>query len=191
MGTFAQVTVLVVIVSVVVLALVWLVATYNRLVRLRNKREEAWSGIDVQLQRRAELVPNLVATVRGYADHEEQVLAEVTEARASMVEASGPRASGTADDRLEAALGRLFAVAEAYPELRAAENFLALQRELVELEEEISFARRYHNATVEDLNTRIQTFPTLLVARPLGFRPAEYFKAEGDARTRPDVELGR
>jgi LemA protein len=161
--------------------------TYNGLVRLRNKAEEAWSGIDVQLQRRADLVPNLVETVRGYAGHEEGVLTAVTEARASMMNARGPAEAGRADNMLEQALGRLFAVAENYPDLKASTNFLELQRELATLEEDISFARRYYNATVEDLNTRIQTIPTVLIARPMGFSEKEYFKAEGEARAVPDV----
>lgn len=176
--------------AVGLLVVVWVVATYNRLVGLRNKREEAWSGIDVQLQRRADLVPPLVATVRGYASHEEGVLTSVTEARARILDATGPRDAGEADDALEAGLRQLFAVAEGYPELRASDNYLELQRELVTLEEDIAFARRYHNATVEDLNTRIQTFPTLLIARPLGFEPAEYFKADAADRAVPSVGSG-
>ncbi|HEX9767018.1 MAG TPA: LemA family protein [Nitriliruptorales bacterium] len=167
-----------------------LIATYNRLVGRRNKVQEAWSGIDVQLQRRADLVPMLVDTVRGYQVHERDLLLEVTEARAAVVAAQGPRASGQADDALEASLGRLFAVAESYPDLKASENFLALQRELSELEEQISFARRYFNALVQELNTDIQRFPTVLVAGPLGFRPAEYFKAGPDAADAPTLGLG-
>ena len=170
-----------------VVVLVWVVVTYNRLVRLRNKSEEAWSGIDVQLQRRADLVPNLVETVRGYAGHEEGVLTAVTEARSRLAAATGPREAGAADDQLEGALGRLFAVAEGYPELRASENYLRLQRELAALEEDISFARRYYNATVEDLSTAIQSFPAVVIARPLGFREREYFKAGPDAVEVPSV----
>jgi LemA protein len=168
---------------------VFLVATYNRLVGRRNKVQEAWSGIDVQLQRRADLVPMLVDTVKGYQVHEQDLLRDVTEARAAMVAAQGPGAAGRADDALESVLGRLFAVVEGYPDLKASENFLALQRELAELEEEISFARRYFNALVQELNTDIQRFPTVLVARPLGFQPAEYFKAGPDAAAVPHVGL--
>jgi LemA protein len=174
--------------GVLVLALlVWVAVTYNGLVRLRNRTEDAWSGIDVQLQRRADLVPQLVTTVQGYAAHEEGVLTGVTEARARILSAAGPAVAGAADDALESALGSLFAVAEGYPELRASENYLALQRELAVLEEEISFARRYHNATVEQLNTRIETFPSLLVAQPFGFRRREYFKADAADRVVPQV----
>lgn len=168
----------------------WVVVTYNRLVGRRNKVEEAWSGIDVQLQRRADLVPALVDTVQGYQVHERELLREVTDARASVVAARGPRAAGQADELLEAALGRLFAVVEGYPDLKASESFLGLQRELVELEEDISFARRYHNALVQELNTDIQRLPTALIAGPLGFEPAEYFKAGPEARTAPQLELG-
>jgi len=170
-------------------SLVWLAVTYNRLVAGRNKTQEAWSGIDVQLTRRADLVPQLVETVKGYQLHERQVLAAVTEARSRVVAAQGPRESGSADDALEGALQQLFAVAEAYPDLKASDNFLALQRDLVTLEEDISFARRYYNALVERLNTAIQRFPTLLVAGPLGFRTAEYFKADADAGQAPTAEL--
>lgn len=176
-------------VAVVVLLVGWVVRAYNRLVRLRNRVEEAWSGIDVQLQRRADVVPNLVEVVRGYAGHERQALERVVEARNAIRQARGPRDAGRADDALEGALRQLFAVAEAYPDLKASTNFLQLQRELVQLEEDISFARRYHNAVVEDLNTAIQTVPTVLVARPLGFSEREYFKAGPDERVAPDVEL--
>lgn len=177
--------------AVLVAVVVWVVVTYNRLVRVRNKCEEAWSGIDVQLQRRADLVPNLVETVKGYAGHEREALEAVVEARNAMAAASGPRAAGQADEALEGALRQLFAVAEAYPDLKASDNFLALQRELAALEEEISFSRRYYNAVVEDLNTAIQTFPSVLIARPMGFAEREYFKADEGARAVPDVEMGR
>ncbi len=176
--------------GVLVVIAAWVVVTYNRLVALRNRLREAWSGIDVQLQRRADLVPNLVETVEGYQVHEASTLQQVTEARAEIVAAEGPRESGRADDRLEGALRSLFAVAEDYPELRASDNFLALQQELTALEEEIAFARRYYNALVEDLNTAIQRFPALLIAGPLGFRAAEFFKAEDEDRAVPAAGFG-
>ena len=176
-------------IAVVVGLAVWVVVTYNRLVGLRNRCEEAWSGIDVQLQRRADVVPNLVETVKGYAGHERETLERVVEARNEVVRAGGPAEAGRADDELEGALRQLFAVAEAYPDLKASTNFLQLQRELADLEEDISFARRYHNAVVEDLNTGIQTFPSVLVARPFEFREREYFKAGPGDRQVPDVEL--
>ena len=179
----------IVVVVVLVLVAVWVVVAYNRLVRLRNRCEEAWSGIDVQLQRRADLVPPLVETVKGYAGHERETLEQVTAARNAVASAAGPRQAGQADDALEGALRQLFAVAEAYPDLKASTNFLELQRELTRLEEDISFARRYHNAVVEDLNTGIQTFPTMLVARPFGFSEREYFKAEDDDRAAPTIAM--
>ena len=175
---------IVVVVVVVVLGL-YAVLTYNRLVRRRNEVQEGWAGIDVQLQRRADLVPNLVETVKGYAAHESGVLTEVTQARAGLMQAQGPAEAGAADNMLEQALGKLFAVAEAYPDLKASDNFRSLQAELSGLEEEISFARRYYNALVEKLNTSIQTFPNVLLAGPMGFKPAEFFKAGEAARTVP------
>ena len=178
--------------AAVALALaVWLIATYNRLVGLRNRVREAWSGIDVQLTRRAELVPNLVDTVEAYRIHERATLEAVTAARTRIVQAPGPAEAGRADDALEGALQRLFAVAEAYPDLKASDSFLALQDELTTLEEDISFARRYYNAVVKQLNTTVQRIPTVLVAGPLGFAAAEYFKAEADARVAPRTEFGR
>jgi LemA protein len=177
--------------ALLVVLVVWLIVTYNRLVRVRNTSEEAWSGIDVQLQRRADLVPNLVETVKGYAGHERETLDRVVQARNAVAAASGPRAAGEADDQLEGALRQLFAVAEAYPDLKASTNFLQLQQDLVSLEEEISFARRYYNAVTRDLNTAIESFPTVLVARPLGFGEREYFKAGADDRAVPSVDLDR
>ena len=153
---------------------------YNRLVRLRNEVKTGWANIDVQLQRRGDLIPNLVETVRGYAAHERGVFEEVTKARAALRQAATPVAAGEANDMLTAALGRLFAVAEAYPELRASENFLRLQDELTDTEDKISAARRYYNSTVMHYNTGIQSLPWVLVARPLGFRAKEFFSAEGD-----------
>ena len=176
--------------AVVAVLGVWIALTYNRLVKRRNEVQEGWAGIDVQLQRRADVVPNLVQTVKGYASHEEGVLTEVTQARAGLVNAKGPAEAGAADNMLEQALGKLFAVAEAYPDLKASDNFQQLQAELSRIEEEISLARRYYNALVENLNTSIQTFPNVLVAGPLGFKPAEFFKAGDAARTVPTVDFG-
>ena len=143
---------------------------YNRLVRLRNEADTGWANIDVQLQRRTDLIPNLVEAVRGYAAHERGVFEEVTKARAALQQASTPGAAGDANDVLTAALGRLFAVAEAYPDLKASENFLRLQEDLTDTEDKISAARRYYNSTVMHFNTAIQSIPWVLVARPLGFR---------------------
>ena len=164
------------------LALLVLLAVvgYNRLVRLRNEVGTGWANIDVQLQRRADLIPNLVETVRAYAAHERGVFEQVTRARAELQRAATPGSAAAANDGLTAALGRLFAVAEAYPELRASENFLQLQEDLTDTEDKISAARRYYNATVMRFNTAVQSIPWLLLARPLGFREREFFSAEGD-----------
>jgi LemA protein len=153
---------------------------FNRLVRLRNEADTGWSNIDVQLQRRGDLIPNLVEAVRGYATHERGVFDEVTKARAAVQHADSPGAAGAANDVLGSALGRLFAVAEAYPELKASDNFLRLQEDLTDTEDKISAARRYYNSTVMHFNSAIQSVPWVLVARPLGFRAKEFFSADGD-----------
>jgi LemA protein len=166
--------------GVLVLLAVLFVLGYNRLVRLRNEVDTGWSNIDVQLQRRADLIPNLVETVRAYAAHERAVFDEVTRARAALQQAGTPGSAAEANEGLTAALGRLFAVAEAYPELKASENFLELQEDLTDTEDKIAAARRYYNATVNRYNTGIQSIPWVLVARPLGFHEREFFSAEGD-----------
>jgi LemA protein len=163
---------------------------YNRLVRLRNEVGTGWANIDVQLQRRADLIPNLVEAVRGYAAHERGVFEEVTRARAALQQAGTPGSAAAANEGLTAALGRLFAVAEAYPELRASENFLKLQDDLTDTEDKISAARRYYNSTVMHFNTAVQSLPWLLVARPLGFREREFFSAAGDTAP-PQVSFAR
>ena len=169
-----------IVLGLVVLLLIFAALGYNRLVRLRNEATTGWSNIDVQLQRRTDLIPNLVEAVRGYAAHERGVFEEVTKARAALQQAATPAAAGQANDVLTGALGRLFAVAEAYPELRASENFLRLQDELTDTEDKISAARRYYNSTVMHYNNGIQSLPWVVVARPLGFREKEFFSAEGD-----------
>jgi LemA protein len=169
-----------IVIGLVVLLGVALVFGYNRLVRLRNEADTGWANIDVQLQRRADLIPNLVEAVRGYAAHERGVFDEVTRARAALQQAGSPGAAAEAYEGLTAALGRLFAVAEAYPDLRASENFLQLQDDLTDTEDKISAARRYYNATVMHFNTAIQSIPWLLFAKPFGFRAKEFFSAEGD-----------
>jgi len=176
-------------IGVVVVLVVLLVLGYNRLVRLRQEANTGWSNIDVQLERRADLIPNLVETVKGYAAHERGVFERVTEARAALQRAGSPRAAAEADDQLTAALGRLFAVAEAYPELKASENFLRLQEDLTDTEDKISAARRYYNATVMRYNSAIQSVPAVIYARSLGFREREFFSADEDARDVPEVQL--
>jgi LemA protein len=177
-----------ILVGVLALLLVFAVFGYNRLVRLRNEADTGWANIDVQLQRRTDLIPNLVETVRGYAAHERAVFEQVTKARAALQQAQTPGDAGEANDILTVALGRLFAVAEAYPELKASENFLRLQEDLTDTEDKISAARRYYNSTVMHYNTGIQSIPWVLVARPLGFGAKEFFSAEGDTGV-PQVSL--
>jgi LemA protein len=169
---------------------VLVIVAYNRLVRSRNRVGEAWSGIDVQLKRRASLIPNLVETVRGYAAHEARVFEEVARARSGLVEGAGAAAAAGASQALTQALGRLVALAERYPELRASERFGELHTELADTEEKIAFARHFYNRNVLALNTRIQSFPGLLVARSLGFEPAEFFGAEDEGRAGVPVSFG-
>ena len=175
-----------ILIGVLVLLLVVAVYGYNRLVRLRNEVDTGWANIEVQLQRRTDLIPNLVEAVRGYAAHERAVFEEVTRARAAVQQASSPGSAADANDILTAAIGRLFAVAEAYPDLKASENFLQLQEDLTDTEDKISAARRYYNATVMHFNTAVQSFPWLLLAKPLGFREREFFSAQGDTAV-PEV----
>jgi LemA protein len=169
-----------ILIGVAVLLAAFVVLGYNRMVRLRNEVDTGWANIDVQLQRRADLIPNLVETVRGYAGHERAVFDEVTRARAALRDAGSPGAAAEANEGLTGALGRLLAVAEAYPDLKASESFLQLQDDLTDTEDKISAARRYYNATVMRFNTMMQSFPWLLLARPLGFRDREFFSAAGD-----------
>jgi LemA protein len=176
--------------ALVVAAVLFAISLYNRLVRLKNGAEGAWSDIDVQLKRRWELIPNLVETVKGYARHEQSTFEQVTAARAQAMQARTPGEHAAAEANLQGVLKSLFAVAEAYPELRANENFLGLQRELSGLEEAIQNARRYYNAIVRDLNTAIESFPGNLLAGPFGFTKREYFELESAAeRTAPKVSF--
>jgi len=181
-------TFVIVAIVVVVIAAVF-VLLYNRLVRLRNKVEEAWAQIDVQLQRRHDLIPNLVNTVKGYAAHEKTTLEEVTAARAAAVSAQGAAAAGQTEDVLTAALGRLFAVAENYPQLKADQNFRQLQEELAETENKVAFARQYYNDNVREWNTRIASVPDNLVAGLIRAEKAEYFELEGGAGAAPQVSF--
>ena len=174
-----------IIVAVIVLALLWIVAAYNGLIRLKNQTDEAWSDIDVQLKRRYDLIPNLVETVRGYAAHEKGAFESVTQARAAAISAQGPAAKAATENQLAGALKSLFAVAEAYPDLKANQNFLQLQDELSDTENKIQAARRFYNGNVRDLNTRIQSFPTNIFANMLGFKAREFFGLENEAAREP------
>jgi LemA protein len=181
----------IIVVAIVVILVIWAIAIYNRLVRLRALVKEGFSGITVQLRRRADLVPNLVSTVQGYAAHERGVLTEVTAHRADATTASGVAATAQADNAFTGMLGRLMAVAEAYPDLKADDNFRQLQTELTDIEEQLQGARRYYNATVRDLNSSIQSFPNVLFARPLGFGEAEFYAdADASIQQAPKVEFG-
>jgi LemA protein len=182
--------VLIIIAVIIVLAL-FLVGIYNGMVRARNRVDEAWSGIDVQLKRRHDLIPNLVETVKGYAAHEKDVFEAVTQARANAMSAQGPAQSAAAEGQLTGALGRLFAVAEAYPTLRATENFQQLQAELTNTEDQIAGARRIYNGNVQGYNTRIQTFPAAVFAGMFGFTKREFFGLDSPAdREAPVVSFG-
>ena len=169
--------------------LLFLVLTFNRLVRLRNEAKTGWANIDVQLKRRADLVPNLVEAVKGYAAHERETFDSVTQARAAAQQASGPAAAAQADTVLGGALNRLLAVAEAYPQLRASENFLALQQELADIEDKLAAARRYYNQTVYRYNTVLQSFPAVIVARALRFQEREFFETDAGTRDVPAVSF--
>jgi LemA protein len=168
--------------GLVILGGIFGILLYNNLVLSRNRTREAWSGIDVQLKRRSSLIPNLVETVRGYAKHEHEVFAEVSEARGALAKASGPVAAAAADQTLTAALGRLFAVAEAYPQLKAVKTFQQLQLELTDTEEKVAYARQFYNQNALDYNTRIQCFPGNQFASWFRFEPFDYFRAEESAR---------
>lgn len=158
--------------------LIWAVVSYNVLVGLRVRADGAWADISVQLKRRYDLLPNLVETVKGYAAHEQRVFQQVTEARSQAMQATGPKEKEAAEGMLTGALKSLFAVAENYPQLRANENFMGLQRSLTEVEEAVQGARRYYNAVVRDYNTKLAVFPDRLVAQAGGFRPKEFFQLD-------------
>ncbi|MFQ5538015.1 MAG: LemA family protein [Gemmatimonadota bacterium] len=161
---------------IVALILVVGVGMYNALVRLRERADGAWADIDVQLKRRYDLIPNLVETVKGYASHEKDTLERVVQARSAAMSAQGPAAKGQAEGVLAGALKSLFALSEAYPQLQAAGGFRDLQASLAEIEDHIAQARRYYNAVVRDFNTRVQTFPSVLIARSFGFTQREFFE---------------
>jgi LemA protein len=173
-----------------VIIVVWAISVYNRLISMRNLKEEGWSGIDVQLKRRHDLIGNLVNTVKGYMQHERGVLEDVTRLRASAQQASGVAAVAAAESGLSQALGRLFAVMENYPDLKASQNTLQLQESLSNLENDLQMARRYFNGTVRDLNIQIQSFPSSIVARRYGFKEGEFFELDSVAeKAAPQVSF--
>ena len=174
---------------IIVILVIIVISIYNRLVVLRNRIENAWSQIDVQLKRRADLIPNLVETVKGYAAHEKEVFQKVTEARSALVNAKGVKEQGEANNMLTGALKTLFAVAESYPELKANQNFMQLQEELSGTESKIAYARQFYNDTVLKYDNMREKFPSNIVAGMFGFKEREYFAAEESAREPVKVEF--
>ncbi|MCX6811833.1 MAG: LemA family protein [Candidatus Berkelbacteria bacterium] len=185
--------VLIIVIVVLVIVIGYIIALFNGLVRLKNRAQEAWSDIDVQLKRRYDLIPNLVKTVKGYAAHEREVFEKVTEARANAISAKGVEEQQKAENMLTGALKSLFAVAENYPDLKASTNFLELQRELTDTEDKIEAARRFYNANVRDLNIRIEAFPSNIVASIFSYKKMTLFEMEEsqaeEAKNAPDVNF--
>ena len=181
---------LIIILIVLAILVVAVISIYNKLVRLRNTVKSSWSDIDVQLKKRFDLVPNLVETVKGYASHEKTVFEKVTQARSMAMQASSPADMAKAENMLRDTLKTLFAVAEAYPELKANTNFLQLQSQLQEMENNIEYARRYYNAVVRDYNILIESFPSNLVASQFGFKQEELFQLEAPEVERKPVKVG-
>jgi LemA protein len=180
---------LIVILAIIVILLIWVVMTYNGLVRLRNRVENAWAQIDVQLKRRIDLIPNLVETVKGYASHERDTLEAVVQARNASIAASGPQQEAQANNQLTGALRQLFALSEAYPDLKANQNFLGLQEELTATEGRVAYARQFYNDSVLKYNTKIQSFPAVVMAGAMKYKQREYFEAEESAREVPKVQF--
>jgi len=175
--------------ALVVAAAAWAVFAYNRLVRLRNQVRTAWADIDVQLTRRHDLVPQLVAAVKGYASHEKALIETATQLRAQALAEKSPTRLGEVESALAQATGRLLALQEAYPDLKASENFLALQRDLVEVEDQLQYARRFYNGAVRDYNDAVQRVPDLAVARGFAFAGGEFYQAEAEQRAGVVVKM--
>lgn len=178
-----------VIVAVVIVLAIIIIAIYNGLVKTKVRVDEAWSDITVQLKRRLDLIPNLVNTVKGYATHEKEVFERVTEARANALNAQGVKATAKAEHDFEGALKSLFAVAENYPQLRASENFQQLQGELTDTEDKIMASRRFYNGAARELNIKINTFPSNLIAGMFGFKPREFYEVEDQAAVEKPVDV--
>ena len=176
--------------AIIILLALWIAGAYNGLVKLKNRAKEAWADIDVQLKRRYDLIPNLVEIVKGYAAHEKEVFEKVTEARSNAMKAETMKEKAQAENILSDTLKTLFAVSEAYPDLKASTNFLELQRELTDTEDKVQAARRFYNGNVRDLNIKIESFPANLVASSLGFQKMELFELEEAAeREAPKVKF--
>jgi LemA protein len=178
-----------IVVGLIVLLVIWLIVLYNGLVKMRNRIEAAWAQIDVQLKRRYDLIPNLVETVKGYASHERETLENVIQARNMAQTAEGPQAQAQAENVLTGALKSLFAVSEAYPDLKANQNFLQLQEELTSTEDRIAYSRQFYNDMVQSYNTKIQQFPAVVIAGTFKFTEREYFEADDESRGNVKVEF--
>ncbi|MBI2854167.1 MAG: LemA family protein [Chloroflexi bacterium] len=184
-----MIIVLAVILGIIVILLIAIWATYNGLVKSKMRVQESWSGIDVQLKRRSSLIPNLVETVKGYAAHERQVFENVTKARAALMGATDAKSAAEANNQLTGALKTLFAVAEAYPQLRASENFQQLQSELSDTENKIAYARQFYNTNVMEYNTKIKVFPTVFLANAFGYKESQFFEAGEEGRAEVKVSF--
>ncbi len=178
-----------VLIAIVVLLVIYLVAAYNGFVVLKTRIQEALSGIDVQLKRRADLIPNLVETVKGYAKHEKSVFENVTKARSALMSAGSIEEKAQANNMLTSALKSLFAVAEAYPELKASDNFRDLQRQLEDTEDKIAYSRQFYNSNVLEYNTKTQTFPSNMIANVFGFKQEQFFAATEEERKKVEVKF--
>ena len=181
----------VIIVAILIGGVVVVFSRYNDLVRSKKRVEEAWSGIDVQLRRRASLMPNLMEMVKGYAEHEREVFEEVARARGAVQQAGGAGQAANANNMLSQALLRVFAVVENYPQLRASENFMSLRGDLADAEEKIAFARQWYNRNVLDYNTHIETYPDVIMARSFNFAPAEFFRTDEEGRAEVHINFSR
>ena len=175
--------------GLVLIVLIYILALYNGLVTLRVRIKEAWSGIEVQLKRRSSLIPNLIETVKGYAKHEKSVFENVTKARSAMLSAKNPRQAAAAENMLAGALKTLFAVAEDYPDLKASDNFKELQEELSDTETKIAASRQFYNSNVMEYNTKIQVFPSMLIARLFNFQKEDFFEADEAAKEEIKVKF--
>jgi LemA protein len=184
-----RMTIVYILLGIIVVVILWLIAVYNGLITLRNRTSEAWSDIDVQLKRRYDLIPNLVETVKGYAKHESETFENVVKARAAAMGATSMADKAQAENQLSQTLKSIFAVAEAYPELKASQNFMQLQDDLKDAEDKIQAARRFYNANVRDFNTRIEVFPNNIIAGQLSFKKYDFFEAAATEREAVQVKF--
>lgn len=178
-----------IILGAVLLLVVWLISVYNGLIKMRNRTDEAWSDIDVQLKRRYDLIPNLINTVKGYAKHEQETFQKVIDARSKAMSTQGIEQKGKAENELSNTLKSIFALAENYPDLKANQNFLQLQTELSDTENKIQASRRFYNGNVRDFNTKLQVFPNNLIASMLGFKKYEFFEANEEEKKNVNVQF--